>query len=317
VIKAWYIEIDKTVGKLMKLLDEDTYTLIMSDHGAGPLYHILFINEWLKKHGFLKLKSENSRNLVEVTSYVLSWLKNFMFKYLSTPLIRKILPFIPKRLLLRVSHRGSIKQDIDRVLKRIDWSQSIAFAFGGLSPNGRIHINVRRSEVRKKYREIRDEIIEKLQQMSLELGGDVRIDIHTKEEVYWGEHSDIAPDIIFYLFVNGIPCETSPEIGCGTLLGRHPISGGHVKEGFWALVGPNVKKNKKINAKIIDLAPTILHLLGMPVLSDMDGQVIENAFEQIGAVRFAEPLTLSREEFAYSEKEKEEIRMRLKRLGYI
>jgi len=317
VIKAWYIEIDKTVGKLMRLLGEETYMLIMSDHGAGPLYHVLFINEWLKKHGFLKLKSKNSRNPVEVTSYVLSRLKGFMFRYFGSPSIRKILPLIPKRLLLRVSHVGSIKQDIDSILKLIDWSQSVAFAFGGLSPNGRIHINVRRSEIRKKYGEIRDEIAEKLQHINLELGGDVRIDIHTKEEVYWGKYSHIAPDIIFYLLVNGIICETSPEIGCGTLLGRHPIPGGHAKEGFWALVGPNVRKNRKINAKIIDLAPTILHLSGVPIPSDMDGQVIGSAFEQTGAVRFVEPLRVSREEHAYSKKEQEEIRKRLKGLGYI
>jgi len=38
-------------------------------------------------------------------------------------------------------------------------------------------------------------------------------------------------------------------------------------------MGPNIKEKSEINAKILDIAPTILHLLGYPISKDMDGDV--------------------------------------------
>jgi len=56
-----------------------------------------------------------------------------------------------------------------------------------------------------------------------------------------------------------------------------PKSGEHHPEGVIVLHGPGVRPGVRIEGTIVDVAPTILALLGMPVGRDMDGKVLEDA----------------------------------------
>ena len=59
------------------------------------------------------------------------------------------------------------------------------------------------------------------------------------------------------------------------------FSANHKLHGIFLAHGPGIKKNQKIeNAKIYDLAPTILHLFGLPIPNDMDGRVLTELFEE-------------------------------------
>jgi len=45
--------------------------------------------------------------------------------------------------------------------------------------------------------------------------------------------------------------------------------------------GEGVKKMERIeNVRIIDLAPTILHIMNVPIPNDMDGRVLTECFEE-------------------------------------
>ena len=56
-------------------------------------------------------------------------------------------------------------------------------------------------------------------------------------------------------------------------------SGQHRLEGILVMTGEEIRRGVEIPAcEIIDLAPTILHILGLAVPSDMDGCVLEGAF---------------------------------------
>jgi len=47
------------------------------------------------------------------------------------------------------------------------------------------------------------------------------------------------------------------------------------------VMGPGVKKGcRVVGARIIDLAPTILYAMGIPVPSYMDGRVLKEIFEE-------------------------------------
>lgn len=77
-------------------------------------------------------------------------------------------------------------------------------------------------------------------------------------------------------------------------------------------------------AKIIDLAPTILYLMGASVPADMDGGVIERAINptylQQNPPQYMEPPSNGETKTpgkAYSEEEASRVEERLRSLGYI
>ena len=95
--------------------------------------------------------------------------------------------------------------------------------------------------------------------------------------------------------------------------------------GIFIARGPHIRSGRRIDDTVIyDIAPTVLHLMGVPVPSDMDGKVIETIFER-GFLE-AHPVVLdlevsddvpSGEMEDMSDSEKKEIGDRLRALGYL
>ncbi len=55
----------------------------------------------------------------------------------------------------------------------------------------------------------------------------------------------------------------------------------HSPYGMFLLAGPGVRKGEEVHGVcLLDIAPTILHLYGLPVGRDMDGKVLVNCFEK-------------------------------------
>lgn len=54
----------------------------------------------------------------------------------------------------------------------------------------------------------------------------------------------------------------------------------HEKEGIFLAVGPHIRPGGRVSgASVIDITPTVLHYLGLPVGKDMDGKVLAQAFD--------------------------------------
>jgi arylsulfatase A-like enzyme len=76
-------------------------------------------------------------------------------------------------------------------------------------------------------------------------------------------------------------------------------------------------------ASLLDIAPTILHLLGVPVPEDVDGRVLSEILDPAFSPAHAEPAAApgSGSEVpvpsAYTEQEDAEIQQRLADLGYL
>jgi len=58
VIKTWYIKMDNVLGKVMSNLNQGDTLIVLSDHGFNTFRRAVHLNSWLKKHGYLTLKSE-------------------------------------------------------------------------------------------------------------------------------------------------------------------------------------------------------------------------------------------------------------------
>lgn len=57
-IRDYYIYLDKKIGELKTMLDDDTYLIIASDHGFDKMEGRINLNDWLMKEGYLVLKEK-------------------------------------------------------------------------------------------------------------------------------------------------------------------------------------------------------------------------------------------------------------------
>jgi predicted AlkP superfamily phosphohydrolase/phosphomutase len=57
-IPEYYRYLDRELGEMLDLLDDDTIVMVVSDHGAQAMQGGFAINEWLRREGLLTLKDE-------------------------------------------------------------------------------------------------------------------------------------------------------------------------------------------------------------------------------------------------------------------
>jgi arylsulfatase A-like enzyme len=100
--------------------------------------------------------------------------------------------------------------------------------------------------------------------------------------------------------------------------------GTHRRDGIVVASGPALKRAAEIeDAQLIDFAPTLLHLFGLPVPEDMDGRVLADAFRpefltahpvKAGA---ASGISESDGSSGYTDEESLKVEERLQALGYL
>jgi arylsulfatase A-like enzyme len=93
-------------------------------------------------------------------------------------------------------------------------------------------------------------------------------------------------------------------------------------EGILLARGQGFKKGKPIKgARLIDLAPTILHVLGNKIPTDMDGRVLTDLFDKDflegRPVEYREPGVDVAAPASPPGEEEEDVIRRLKDLGYL
>ena len=85
--------------------------------------------------------------------------------------------------------------------------------------------------------------------------------------------------------------------------------------------GKGIRKGGSIEGgELIDMAPTILHMLGHPVPDDMDGKVLKDLFDESLAGAEVEAMHTDGEgedTHGLTEAEEEELRQKLMGLGYL
>ena len=57
-IYDYYKYLDKRIGDLLSIIDDQTTVLVVSDHGAKKMDGAININDWLIQEGYMKLKSK-------------------------------------------------------------------------------------------------------------------------------------------------------------------------------------------------------------------------------------------------------------------
>lgn len=144
-------------------------------------------------------------------------------------------------------------------------------------------IDVSGRNAEERFVGIRARLIEGLERLEdPERGGKIIDSIYVKEDLYEGPYVGKGPDVVClempgYLFFS---LNMTPDL---RLLDRGPFpdkafSGFHRRVGTIFMYGNAVAAGGRIEAKIIDITPTVLTYLGVPVPSEMDGTVPGGAF---------------------------------------
>lgn len=73
-IHDYYIWLDRQIGGVLELIDDDTTVMVMSDHGAKKMDGGITINEWLINEGYLVLE-EKPQGVVPLEKVKVDWSK--------------------------------------------------------------------------------------------------------------------------------------------------------------------------------------------------------------------------------------------------
>ena len=255
----FYREQDKLIGDLVAAAGPETTVLLMSDHGMGPIYNkITHWNNWLYREGYLKLAKSSSKSAD-------GWLLRLG---LPRDKIGRFLRRLPG-----VATSSAFRKAKSARTAEIDFETSGAYYVRIFDPVGGIRVNGQGQEKRA----LVERLLAQVRQV-VDPATDRPIVrwAYRREECYWGPHAGQMPDIILVF---------EPEYGSSNRLSNYSAiaterpniddPGGHHIEGIFVAAGPQVIHHDQPlqDLDIVDVAPTVLHLLGLPVPEDMDGRV--------------------------------------------
>jgi predicted AlkP superfamily phosphohydrolase/phosphomutase len=250
IIPRTYEKVDQYIGEIVKMLPPDTIIMVVSDHGfeagrPGLFYHWINLNKLLQEMHLLEYTPDHEFDWSKTTVYELE------------DLTRQ-----------------------DRVLY---------LNMKGREPMG----IVEPKDYEKTRQSIRDQLLVLKTPNNVPLFKEIKIpqashqyidstSFKYKSDYYYGGVSQYTGDL--YAVINpDLTKQDSFVIGNKKLslsqfMIPHPQTGDHAINGIVVLSGGPFKKKQVINkASVLDVTPTILYLMGLPIAQDMDGQVMESA----------------------------------------
>jgi predicted AlkP superfamily phosphohydrolase/phosphomutase len=173
--------------------------------------------------------------------------------------------------------RGAIQRFADL---EVDWSKTIAWGDGGYY--GRVFLNVQGREPEgvikpQDYERICQELREKITAIPGPHGENLGTRVFRPNELY-RQVNGVSPDLLVYfgdLFWRSVGSLGHPEIYTFEN-DTGPDDCNHAQNGMVILYDPRQpgKGRRLAGAQLMDLAPTILELYGLPVPADMQGRLL-------------------------------------------
>jgi len=310
IFKLFYKRLDAKIQELRELFTKNAQTeyltLVVSDHGFESHKKRVNLGNWLVQQSYLKLNEKP--------------IQHPRLKKMTRALrLGRLLKYIlPQETLKEIeSSLGLKKEDID-------WDGSRAYSLGRNS-EGFIYLLTENST--KRYNTIK-EITEKLQAMQDPKDHrPVVANVYRKEEIYQGEFLERIPDLI----IEGAPGYTftgyyapGGEIFEVVETNIDSHIGKHHKDGIFIAASNEVKQGEAQRGQIIDIVPTLLYYLQLPLEQQIDGRVLEEIFTT--EFRKKNPLTKfidppgshkTAPEDVFNQEDQQKITKRLEDLGYL
>lgn len=322
-VRQCYKCFDQEVGNLLRKVEaNDTLQIILSDHGFGDYKGDLYPNYYLNQWGYYFESSGAEKDTAKPV-------RDFFYKNRVLRQIYRGMASVKHRLehLVEFKRFQNFGSWVDfaggtfagRALP-VDWSRTkvatvgayeCAFLYVNLVGRGPAGI-VQPDE----YEAIVTDLIERFSNLKHPVTGQPMYRrIARGSEIYPETARDtLLPDVILL-----------PEEGYGlssrisNVLPEATSEGVHRHNGVLFVRGKGLRSSvSDFSPYLIDLAPTILHALGLPVPRDMDGRVLEQIFSGPQRVEYEDiDNCISQSPLQYQDAEAELIEQRLKALGYV
>jgi len=233
--------------------------------------------------------------------------------------------------------RVTAGRQIDGALARpIDWSRTQAVS-GSPASEG-VYVNLKGREPHgvvepgQPYETLRDRLAAELLALRDPNTGEPVVQaVYRREELYDGPFLDLLPDLVFDLGDGPYLASDAPM--AARILEPLPpdlLQGRHRSTGVLAAAGAGISAGRRIEgARIVDVAPTVLYALGLPIPDDMDGrpllEIFDDQYQASHPVRHAPAvketdltgLGKPARSTESTEEEEAEMERRLRGLGYI
>lgn len=266
-LRAYFHLLDSLIGSLVRSAGGQAHVIVMSDHGFGPAArHWVHLNTWLLESHFLHLRRGGGSWLHRLRQRI-PWLRH---------VARRILP-------------GGVREAVRRqvhLADAVDWEHTLAWAEPLYNNVAGIYLHradrfaegaVSPAAVEGLRRRLMDAALE----LAIpDTGARLIQDIRPREAVYNGPYVADFPDLILTLDPD---YAAVPTLGTGLITPiPHLIrTGDHRPEGLFLAWGPHIRPGRLAEAAhILDLPPTLLHLLDLPIPTDMEGRVITTALQE-------------------------------------
>ncbi|HEX9745940.1 MAG TPA: alkaline phosphatase family protein [bacterium] len=248
-IKDVFIEADNFVGRVMnEVMEPGDVLIVISDHGFNSFRNSVNINRWLVDNGYLYEKP------------------NLLSGLLSDDGDQSV---------------SNLFDNQKKFFQWVDWSKSKAYALG----LGQIYLNLEGRESQgivtaNEKDELIDEIIAGLKEMvDPATGTPMLINAYRADEIYHGDHMEYAPDIVVgfqdgyrvsWQTTLGVAAEDLVELNMKKWSGDHCSFDPSITQG---VLFSNIGITKE-EPSLLDIAPSMLSLLGAPKPDRMDGEII-------------------------------------------
>lgn len=314
IYKNFYQLLDKKIYEIRQGFEKGTHgdylTFIISDHGFQTHKKRFHLAKWLHQQGYLTIDENFFKK-----PRLIRWLNNIDILNL-------------RKLLLAESERSRMEVGLKHWQGHrnyFDWERTRAFSVGRNS-DGFIFLL---GKDKARQDSAKSELIERLKCIKdPETGNNIVKKIYHKAQIYTGDRLNLMPDLLVEP-IEGYTFTGSFEPGANLF---HTVNikddfhiGMHHEEGVFLAAGPVVQNKHNIKADIVDLAPTVLYCLDLPLLTEFDGRILREVFldtflAKHPVKKYKSSKTVTKQtakKYVYSERDEDSIKERLKRLGYL
>jgi predicted AlkP superfamily phosphohydrolase/phosphomutase len=235
--ERYFRSLDAMLAELVARAGPDATVVLASDHGFGPTRDVFHVNSWLEREGYLAWADGAGTGSGDATAVGFA--------------------------------------EMTRHVHAVDWTRTLAYAATPSSQG--INIVARApgtdsplpADIRRK---VMAELAERLREVRRPEDGRRLVDeVWPREQAFPGPYETLGPDLSLVLADGG----TISILPSKTLVARRTeVRGHHRWDGIFAASGPGIRPGFDVGElSIVDVAPLVLHRLGLPVPDDIAGRL--------------------------------------------